>query len=491
MSQAAIVSWSPSWGRVTPRSSVAGQVPPPASTAGLVRLSAWVIMGADSSELPWVGPPLAASVPRPTLASPTLVWSPVPARAQVFPVSRLWPSLEIVPTQLVPLRARSVFCSSVKASEVSSLNTPPPLPVAVLSAIVALPKIVDPAIVYTPPPAPSALLPATVMLVAKPFAEDAQHTEPESLKMPPPLPLVVLLLIVALTTSVTPNRVQTPPPSPPTAWLPSTVESLSTRVPRSFAIPPPLPALAWLPLTRLLPPLGLLKQVEKSVPADRQKLESFRMPPPSPVVVVLLATASPAPMAELERLAIPPPPVPAVLPVIVTLLMTRVAASLWIPPPTPRQVLPVTTTLVSVRVAPGALWMPPPPPSAELPEMTTLVRVSVPKFSTPPPEPLVEFPLMVQSLSDRSPRFTIRPPPLQGGRIALAEPAASIDRHVVTTVISSTRAGSRRILERDVMARSSFRFGAWRTCVALRLSSVTSSCPLCRVAPASYDLPSL
>src|SRR6266540_2705393 len=282
--------------------------------------------------------------------------------------------------------------------------------------------------------------------------EAAQHTEPVSLKMPPPLPVAVLLLIVALRTSITPSRIQTPPPSPPTAWLPSTVESLSARVPRSFAIPPPLPALAWLPLTRLLPPLGLLKQVEKSVPADRQKLESFRMPPPSPVVVVLLATATPAPMAELERLAIPPPPVPAVLPVIVTLLMTRVA---------------------------GALWMPPPLPSAELPEMTTLVRVSVPKFSTPPPEPLVEFPLMAQSLSDRSPRFTIRPPPLQGGRIALAEPAASIDRHVASTVISSTRAGSRRILERDVMARSSFRFGAWRTrsCIALRVPSVTSSCP--------------
>src|SRR6266702_637899 len=98
--------------------------------------------------------------------------------------------------------------------------------------------------------------------------EAAQHTEPVSLKMPPPLPVAVLLLIVALRTSITPSRIQTPPP----AWLPSTVESLSARVPRSFAIPPPLPALAWLPLTRLLPPLGLLKQVEKSVPADRQKL---------------------------------------------------------------------------------------------------------------------------------------------------------------------------------------------------------------------------
>src|SRR6266542_5236770 len=162
MSQAAIVSSSPSGGRGTPRSSVAGQVALPASTAGLVRRSAWVIMAADSSELPWVGPPFAASARRPTSASPTSVWSPAPARAQVVPVSRLLPSLAIVPTQLSPLRARRVFFSSVNASEASSLNRPPPPPVAALSAIVELAKIVEPPVVYTPPPSPPALLPAIV-----------------------------------------------------------------------------------------------------------------------------------------------------------------------------------------------------------------------------------------------------------------------------------------------------------------------------------------
>src|SRR5712692_6859988 len=101
----------------------------------------------------------------------------------------------------------------------------------------------------------------------------------------------------------------------------------------------------------------------------------------------------------------------------------------------------------------------PPPRAAELPEMTTLVRSIVSWFSTPPPEPLVEFPLMVQLLSDTLPEtFTMRPPPLQGGSMALAEPTASIDRNVATTVIGSTWAGSRRILERDVMVGCSSRF---------------------------------
>jgi len=48
------------------------------------------------------------------------------------------------------------------------LYTPPPLPVAVLSATVELPRSVKPKppVVYAPPPLPSALLPAIVTLVA-------------------------------------------------------------------------------------------------------------------------------------------------------------------------------------------------------------------------------------------------------------------------------------------------------------------------------------
>src|SRR5262249_11538110 len=66
--------------RVVPRSSVPGH-PLPASTAGLVGSRAMVIMDAELEELPWVGPPFANSPCRPTLASPTLLWSPVLAKA--------------------------------------------------------------------------------------------------------------------------------------------------------------------------------------------------------------------------------------------------------------------------------------------------------------------------------------------------------------------------------------------------------------------------
>src|SRR5262245_19432440 len=131
MSQPTILSPLPSWGRATPRSSVAGhEAASPVSTAGLVRTSAAVFMSANTVELPCVGPPFASSWPRPTVASPVLLWSPVPAKAHVDPVSRLWPLLVIVPPQLVPLRARSVFTTDVTPLVTSLLYRPPPPPVA-------------------------------------------------------------------------------------------------------------------------------------------------------------------------------------------------------------------------------------------------------------------------------------------------------------------------------------------------------------------------
>src|SRR5438093_8288407 len=138
MSQMDVPLLLPSLGRVVPRSSVGGHVPAgplAASVAGLVGVRACVMRDADASVLPWRTPPFGARSPRPTLMSLVLDWSPLERKMQLVPVSRLLPSLTIVPAQLLPLRASSVFFSSVTALVAVSLYTPPPPPRAALSAI--------------------------------------------------------------------------------------------------------------------------------------------------------------------------------------------------------------------------------------------------------------------------------------------------------------------------------------------------------------------
>ena len=84
--------------RATPRWSVTGQPAlSPAFTAGLLTGSACVS----------VGPPLAASGPRRGSVSER---SPAPAKAQVRPLSKLWPlEVNAGPLQLGPLFTKMLF----------------------------------------------------------------------------------------------------------------------------------------------------------------------------------------------------------------------------------------------------------------------------------------------------------------------------------------------------------------------------------------------
>jgi hypothetical protein len=110
-----------------------------------------------------------------------------------------------------------------------------------------------------------------------------------------------------------------------------------------------------------------------------------------------------------SSLRIPPPVVPAVLPLIVTLVsdsvhsfsiappfafewfplnVTRVKVAvpwLYSPPPWLLAEQPAIVTSVAESVPPGSFMMPPPPSTAWLSSTRTLVRLSVAEFQMAPP----------------------------------------------------------------------------------------------------------
>ena len=118
-------------GRETPRWSVAEQVSPPASMAGEPAGSAMVL----------VFPPLSANAP----SSGSVFFRDVAPKAQVVPVSRLWPLSVIIPEQLpAVLSASREFW--IVIPEVGEALTPPPgnedavLPAMVLSVMLSVPR---------------------------------------------------------------------------------------------------------------------------------------------------------------------------------------------------------------------------------------------------------------------------------------------------------------------------------------------------------------
>src|SRR3954447_3266443 len=284
------------------------------SRLGEVFVAAWLIAGLPRfSAIVLVGPPFWA---RSRSLGFLLTRSPRPSNPHVFLSSRSCPEDFTAPSQLAPVVAFPFAMIELRRCADSDDSRFPPrelVPSAVLPASVTLWSTsfspVPP--VRIPPPAafcPLARLFAIVLLVnvAVAFAISAP---PPSLRVPLPVAVTLLSLIVLPVTVTGPPLVLRPPPagiaSLDTSFS-SIVDFLSVSLPvlcaapRPLAIPPPVPM-----ASELTAELSTVVRTSFTMPTQ------FRMPPPpeiAPPSTVFWVTRLRERSRVPSMLAAPPPP---------------------------------------------------------------------------------------------------------------------------------------------------------------------------------------